>query len=315
MCHERTRFPSRCRDDSPPESGWLWSRPVLRADLYYDLGNRGGAALVPIASKRFAAFHEPLAENWADKRSDILDQRCSLRAYRMGHLSDAPIFRQRRPARSVCSARPSSRAGRVVACRRFSRSAVLHNHGWAGWVVHGPGPPVFSALSYPAVCPVGFGTRWSTERRTWLARVRTATLSPKALPSGSKHRFRRAVGVLALASFLHPWLRAVRLLVRPLRGRRCVLLYFHDGSASWYPRQRAYRRFVTHLCRCYIRTVAFHAQQSAASALASALLATSLAYCRRSDSHLRRSFLVCPTVRIISMHSLTESDRTPNEQR
>src|SRR5438309_67850 len=111
--NERTRFPSRCRDDSSPENGALWSRPVLRADLYYDLGNRRSTALVPIASKCFAAFHEPLGENWTGKRSAILDVCCSLRPYRLGHLFDVPIFRQRRPAQSLCSACASSGAGGV----------------------------------------------------------------------------------------------------------------------------------------------------------------------------------------------------------
>ena len=307
--HERSRFLSRCRNYRSPKDGALWSRPVLRAHLHHDLGDRGGSALVPIASKRFVAFHEPLGEEWIGKRSAILVLCCSLRAYRMGHLFDAPIFKKRRTTRPVCSAGACSRAGDVVARRHFSRPVVFNTHGGAGQVAHGPSPRVFTAVSYPAVCSVDPDTRWSTERRTWLARVRIATPPPKAFPASSKHSIRCAMGLVALATLLHAWFRAVCRVVQPLRGPGCLPRYFHDGGASWYPRQPAYRRFVSHLCRCYSRIVALHAQQS----VAPALLPASLAYCRRSNIPLRTSFLVYPSVPMIIMHAIVESDKTPNK--
>src|SRR5262249_30285471 len=140
---------------------------------------------------------------------------------------------------------------------------------------HGPGARVFSTLSYPSVGPVDGGTRRSTERRTWLARFRTAAPSPKALPSGSRRRFRRRVGLLALATFLHTW-RCAAWAVCLLRGARCLFIYFHDSSPSEHPWQPAYRSFVSHFCRCHSRIVAFHTQHP----MACALRDTSLAYCR-----------------------------------
>jgi len=48
------------------------------------LGNLGGSALLAIASKRFAAFRQPLGENWTGKRSVFPGLCCGFCAYRLG---------------------------------------------------------------------------------------------------------------------------------------------------------------------------------------------------------------------------------------